>query len=299
MRVRGGWTDSLAAFSPSSASSACAHSHTRCLVYTQKVGGHLQPAHFMSLCHILVILTVFQIFTLFFMVLFRIRYREVWASLVAQLVKKSACHAGDLGLYAYTCPKDSTGRMSPRHRACRGTGKGGSSKALARETAGSQQVEHRGLQGYNIHCPRGSSGRERRLGQSSRAGALTQKTAQPPPRPLEHLKIRSECPHPGPLRPLVPCVSKQRKQRPGGQSRPDHLQGSCSHRLRAERASLRPSKLPGPACWRPQAAPSPGLSGQTTAVCTAFSGGSASAGRGTPVAALVHPWEGGCRAPAG
>ena len=87
MQVRGGWTDSLAAFSPSSVSSAHVHSHTHCLVYTQKVGGHLQPAHFMSLCHILVILTVFQIFTLFFMVLFGVRYREVWASLVAQLVK--------------------------------------------------------------------------------------------------------------------------------------------------------------------------------------------------------------------
>ena len=210
--------------------------------------------------------------------------------------KKSACHAGGLGWYACTCPEDPTGRTSPGHRACRGAGKRGSLKALAGETAGSQQAEHRGWRAYNIHHPWGSSGRVQRVGESSQAGAPTWKTAQPLPRPLEHLKIRSERPRPGPPRPLVPCMSKQRKRRPGGQSLPNHLQGWCSHHLRARAGFLDAQEAlwTGVPCWRPQAAPCPGLSRPTTPVRTAFSGSSAGAGGGTPVscvAASVHPRE--------
>ena len=50
----------------------------------------------------------------------------------------------------------------------------------------------------------------------------------------------------------------------------------------------------GEPCWRPQAAPCPGLSRRTTPIRTTFSRGSAGAGGGTPVscvAASVHPWE--------
>lgn len=158
--------------------------------------------------------------------------------------KKPACHAGGLGWYAYMCPEDPTGRVSPGHRACRGEGKRGSSKALAGETAGSQQAEHRSWQACNIHHPWDSSGREQRLGWSSRAGAPTWKTAQPPPRPLEHLKIRSEHPRPGP--PQSPSsLTHPNKRRPGGQCPQDRLHGWCSHRLKAEQASLRLKKLCG------------------------------------------------------
>lgn len=123
MQVRGGWTDSLAAFSPSSAGSACVHSHARCLAYTQKVSGHLQPAHFASPCHILVILTVFQIFTLFFMVPFGVRYREVWASLVAQLVKNlPAMQETWVGMPALT-PKTPQGECPPGTELAEGQGR--------------------------------------------------------------------------------------------------------------------------------------------------------------------------------
>lgn len=201
--------------------------------------------------------------------------------------KKSACHAGGLGWYVYMCPEDPTGRVSPGHRACRGEGKRGSSKALAGETAGSQQAEHRSWQACNIHHPWDSSEREQRLGQSSRAGAPTWKTAQPPPRPPERLKIRSERPRPGPPKPLVPHTSKQAEAWRAVPPRPPAGVVFSPPQGRAGFLEAQEALWMGEPCWRPQAAPSPGFSRRTTPVCPAFSGGSVGAGGGTLVSCVT------------
>ena len=75
-------------------------------------------------CHISVILTVFQIFTLFFMVIFGVRYHEVWVSLAAQLVKNlPAMQEAWVGM-PVRAPKTPRGECPPGTELAEGQGRG-------------------------------------------------------------------------------------------------------------------------------------------------------------------------------
>ena len=75
-------------------------------------------------CHISVMLTVFQIFTLFFMVIFGVMYHEVWASLAAQLVKNlPAMQEVWVGMPVHA-PKTPQGERPPGTELAEGQGRG-------------------------------------------------------------------------------------------------------------------------------------------------------------------------------
>ena len=69
-------------------------------------------------------LTVFQIFTLFFMAIFGVMYHEVWASLAAQLVKNlPAMQEVWVGMPVHA-PKTPQGERPPGTELAEGQGRG-------------------------------------------------------------------------------------------------------------------------------------------------------------------------------
>lgn len=169
-------------------------------------------------CHISVILTVFQIFTLFFMVIFGVRYHEVWVSLAAQLVKNlPAMQEAWVGM-PVRAPKTPRGECPPGTELAEGQGRGAPERLWQERRRVPSERSIRVGEPIASTIPGAAQEGSRGWGRAHKQELRPGSPAQPQPRPLERLKIRSERPHPGPPRPLIPCVSKQRKRRPGGQS---------------------------------------------------------------------------------
>lgn len=177
------------------------------------------------------------------MVIFGVRYHEVWASLAAQLVKNlPAMQEAWVGM-SICAPKTPQGECPPGTELAEGKGRGAPRRLWqerrrvpSKPSIGVGKPVTSTIPGT---AQKGSRGSGRAHEQELRPGR------QPSPRPDLRSVSRSGVNALAQAPRSPSSLTRPNKRRPGGQCPQDRLQGWCSHRLKAEQTSLKLKKLCG------------------------------------------------------